>query len=409
MTHSPNLTGRSGPMFPCATSVELMPAIKDFPESLKVAIVHYWLVGHGGGEMVVAAIKEIFPQAEIFTLVADFSYARKLLGNSKISTSFLQHIPFSRRIYRSLLVLMPIALENFDLSGYDLVISSESGPAKGVLPPLNAVHICYCHSPMRYIWDHYFVYRRTSSMVVRIVMSLLIPWLRLWDQSTSLRVDEFVANSHHVRQRIAKYYRRTATVIHPPVNVDQFACAEHSGQGGYYLLAGRHVAYKQIDLAIAACERLGRQLVITGTGPETKRLKQLAGPNTIFVGQVSFENLKHHYAACRAFLMPGEEDFGITPVEAMASGRPTIAVATGGALDTVVDGTTGILYTDNSINGLAAAIQRFESVEATFDPQTIRTHAQTFSNTRFKERFRAFVLLAYNEAQARRPAMFVES
>ena len=356
---------------------------------MKVAIVHYWFVGMGGGEKVVEAFLELYPDADVFTLIEEPKFREKLLNGRPVKTSFLQRIPFAAKFHRHLLPLMPMALENLDLTGYDLVISSESGPAKGVLPALGATHVCYCHSPMRYIWDQYWEYRRSSGLLARLFMGLFITRLRLWDHSSAARVDHFVANSSHIANRIGQYYRRDAAVIHPPVDTDAFAISDELDD--YYLVTGRHVGYKRVDLAIQACERLGRPLVITGLGPDTAALKKLAGPNVRFVGQCSFEDLKRYYARARAFLMPGEEDFGIAPVEAMASGRPVLALARGGALDTVIDGKSGILFAEQSVDGLCAAIERFEQTESLFDPRTIRDHAQTFSRERFAIDFAAFV------------------
>lgn len=355
----------------------------------RVAIVHYWLVGVAGGEQVVRSLLNIYPQADVFTLIADAEVARRIAGDRPVHTSYLQKIPGARKMHRKLLPLMPGALENLDLSGYDLILSSESGPAKGVLVPLGAKHVCYCHTPMRYIWDQFPDYRRDSGPVVRWMMSAFIARLRMWDFLSAARVDAFVANSHHVAQRIAQYYRRDAAVIAPPVDVDEFQIAD--AVEDYYLITGRHVGYKRIDLAIDACERLGRRLVITGTGPDTEALKRRAGKHTMFVGQCSFAELKRHYARARAFLMPGEEDFGIAPVEAMASGRPVLAFAKGGALDTVIDGATGILFAEQSAEALADAILRFERMEHGFAPQAIRAHACAFSRARFEREFKDFV------------------
>lgn len=355
----------------------------------RVAIVHYWLVGGGGGENVVKAMLELFPEADVFTLVEDPAFSATIVPRHRLRTSFLQRIPGAARHYRALLPLMPAALENLDLRGYDLIISSESGPAKGIVPPLDAVHICYCHSPMRYLWDQYHEYRSSAGWLQRLILSLCITRLRLWDQASSMRVDRFVANSNYVASRIGRYYRRTAHVIHPPVDVDDFALSDI--RGDYYLITGRHVSYKRIDLAIAACNALGRRLVITGDGPETPKLRAMAGPTVEFVGRCSFDALKHYYAEARAFLMPGEEDFGIAPVEAMASGRPVIAFGRGGATETVVDGKTGLFFGEQSAAALGDAILAFEAREETFDSTAIREHALGFAKSRFMAQFAAFV------------------
>jgi glycosyltransferase involved in cell wall biosynthesis len=373
----------------------------------RVAIVHYWLVGGGGGENVVKAMLELFPEADVFTLVEDPAFSSTIVPRHRLRTSFLQRIPGAARHYRALLPLMPAALENLDLRGYDLIISSESGPAKGIVPPLDAVHICYCHSPMRYLWDQYHEYRSGAGWLQRLILALCITRLRLWDQASSLRVDRFVANSNYVASRIGRYYRRTAHVIHPPVDVDDFALSEI--RGDYYLITGRHVGYKRLDLAIAACNALGRRLVITGDGPETPRLRALAGPTIDFVGRCSFDALKRYYAEARAFLMPGEEDFGIAPVEAMASGRPVIAFARGGATETVVDGKTGLFFREQSAASLGDAILAYEALAETFEPAAIRAHALGFAKSRFLSQFSEFVGEALDAGRTRSGAWHEES
>lgn len=351
---------------------------------MRVAIVHYWLVSMRGGEKVVEALCDMYPEADIFTLVCDHDKLSDKLRRHRIFTSFLQRIPGARRRYQSLLPLMPFALEGFDMSGYDLILSSESGPAKGIIPPPQAVHICYCHSPMRYIWDHYHLYRRNAGLLGRLMMPVLAPLLRVWDANSSLRVDRFVANSHHVASRIAKYYRRSSVVVHPPVAVDDFAPAPIVDD--YYLCAGQIVPYKRVDLAVRTFTRLGRNLVVVGDGDprELAALKRIAGPNIRFVGPVPFAELTDYLARCRALIFPGEEDFGIVPVEAMASGRPVIAYGRGGALDTVVPGQTGLLFKEQTEQALADAIELFETMEHRFCPELMQLHAARFSNANFK-------------------------
>jgi glycosyltransferase involved in cell wall biosynthesis len=373
--------------------------LRDRFKGLRVAIVHYWLVGPGGGENVVKTMLRIFPQADVHTLVHLPAYSETIVPKERLYPSFLQKIPGAARAHRSLLPLAPMALENMDLDGYDLIISSESGPAKGIMPPLKATHVCYCHSPMRYLWDQYHYYRSTAGLLKRLVLSLTIARLRQWDALSAMRVDRFVANSHYVGSRIAKYYRRDAKVIYPPVEVQDFG--PDGAVEDYYLVTGRHVSYKRVDLAIQACNRLGRRLVITGAGPDTAALKKLAGPTIEFVGQCSFADLKRYYAHARAFLMPGEEDFGIAPVEAMASGRPVIAFASGGALETVVPGLSGLHFAEQTVDSLVGAIERFEASEQDFDVAAILAHAATFSRERFLDEFAELVEDALAQQRAR--------
>lgn len=356
---------------------------------MRVAFVHYWLVSMRGGEQVLEALSDLYPQADIFTLVYDEKKISEKLKRHKIIPSFLQRIPGAVSHYKKLLPLMPFALESFDLSSYDLVISSESGPAKGIIPAPDAVHICYCHSPMRYVWDHYHTYRANSGMVSRTLMPLFAPRLRQWDVSTSARVDVFVANSHHVQHRIAKYYRRSSKVVSPPVQVQNFLPAE--GVGDFYLCAGQLVRYKRVDLAVEAFKLNGKKLVIVGEGEELARLKATATPNISFLGRVPFNRLKELLSQCRALVFPGEEDFGITPVEAMASGRPVIAYGRGGVLDTVLPNKTGVLFEEQSTEGLLQAIEYFEAMESQFEPLLIRQHAQQFSAEEFKGKIRTIV------------------
>jgi len=368
---------------------------------MKVALVHYWLVGMRGGEKVLEAMCDLYPEADIFTLVCDTAAISDKLRRHRITTSFLQKLGGVRH-YQKMLPLMPYALESFDLTGYDLIISNEAGPAKGIIPGPGATHICYCNSPMRYIWDLYYQYRAASGPLTRAVMSLTAPSLRQWDVTTSHRVDHFIANSFYVAQRIERYYRRSSQVVHPPVNLPQFEVAAQPGD--YYLCAGQITPYKKIELAVQACTALGRRLVVIGGGA-SPALRRMAGPTVEFLGAVDQPTMVHHFAHCRALLYPGVEDFGIVPLEAMASGRPVIAFGKGGALDTVVDGSTGLFFHAQSVDGLVAAIERFEALpDGTFRPEVLQAHARTFDTSIFKARLAEVIqqLLAGNERPAPR-------
>lgn len=349
---------------------------------VKVAIVHYWLLSMRGGEKVLEALSEIYPDADIFTLVYDPAAIKGRLKNHKITTSFLQKIPGSKKYYQMLLPLMPLALESMDLTSYDLIISSESGPAKGIIPKPDALHVCYCHSPMRYIWDHYFFYHASAGFVKRMFMPVIASWLRQWDVSTSARVDCFVANSRHIANRVQRYYRRDAVVIHPPVSVDEFAISPTVED--FYLCAGQLVAYKRVDLAVEAFTRMNKKLVVIGTGEEMASLKSKAGPTITFLDHQPFSSLKSHMAGCKALVFPGEEDFGIVPVEVMASGRPVLAYGKGGALDTVIEGVSGMLFKEQTVEALIDCVERFENIESSFLPSRIRAHSMSFSKEAFK-------------------------
>lgn len=369
---------------------------------LRVALVHYWLVTQRGGERVLEALAEIFPGADIYTLVVDEASLSPVLQSHKITSSFLQRIPGAKKHYRKLLPLFPLALEQFDLEGYDIVVSSESGPAKGVLVSEPTCHFCYCHSPMRYIWDMYHRYRRRDDfgLLPRALFSLSAHYVRIWDLAAASRVDYFVANSDNVASRIRKHYRREATVICPPVDVAAGYIASNS-VGDHYLVVSQLVPYKRIDLAIEACNRLGRKLQIVGDGEEYKRLRRKAGPTVNFLGSLRDDELRGLYAGCRALLFPGEEDFGIVPVEAQSCGRPVIAYGRGGALETVSGVTpgeaviperhTGIFFQQQTVDSLIEAIRWFESVQDRFSPEAIRAQSLRFNVSRFKAEMWAFI------------------
>lgn len=352
----------------------------------RVAIIHYWLVGMRGGEKVLEALLRMFPEADIFTHAYDPDTVSPLIRSKNVQTTSVGKLPFAPKLYQKYLPLMPRALEEIDLSGYDLVLSSESGPAKGVIAPPDAPHICYCHSPMRYLWDQYHVYRDGAGALTRAMMPRLAHSLRQWDIASAARVDRFVANSTHVEARINKYWRRDATVVHPPVAVEEFAPVAPEDRGGFYLWVGELAAYKRPDLAIEAFNRLDKPLFVIGgpTGAE-RALAAEANDNIRFLGKLPFAKLKAYMASCKALIFPGEEDFGIVPVEVMASGRPVIALGRGGALDTVIDRQTGLLFDEASVDGLVAAVEEFEREGLEhLDPQALVRHAARFDESAFR-------------------------
>jgi glycosyltransferase involved in cell wall biosynthesis len=348
---------------------------------MRTAIIHYWLLNMRGGEKVVEALCRLLPEADIFTLFYDPDRVSDTIRRHRVRSSFLQPL---RKRYRSLLPLMPMALESFDLRGYDLIVSSESGPAKGVLTASNTRHICYCETPMRYLWDMYPAYRNdwTRSRWKRALLAPLTNYLRLWDYASAARVDRFVANSENVGRRIWKTYRRESRVVTPPVAVETFYWKPPEN---YYLIVSELVPYKRVELAIRAFNQNGRKLRVVGSGPEYKTLRSAAASNIEFCGHVPDEDLRELYARCRAFLMPGEEDFGMTMVEALASGKPVIAFAKGGALE-IVPQFGGQLYDDPE--GLPGAIKQWDRQEPTLDRCALQTYAAQFSEGEFQRQMR---------------------
>lgn len=360
---------------------------------MRVAIVHDWLTGMRGGERCLEVFCEIFPQADLYTLLHLQGAVSPGIERMKIRTSFIQHLPFSRTGYRIYLPLFPMAVERFDLRGYDLILSCSHCVAKGIIPPPNGIHISYLLTPMRYAWDLYGDYfgKSKSRMI-----PLVIHYLRMWDAISSQRVDHFICISNHVKNRVKKYYRREAEVLHPPVETRRFSLSDR--REDFFLLVSSLVPYKRVDLAIEAFNRLGYPLRIIGSGPEEKRLKSIANSNIKFLGWQPDKVVAEAYSRCRALIFPGEEDFGIVPLEAMASGRPVIAFGKGGALETVLsddhptrsgnDRPTGLFFYEPRPDSLMAGVERFLHIEKEFDPKAIRNHAFQWDREAFKERIK---------------------
>jgi glycosyltransferase involved in cell wall biosynthesis len=356
---------------------------------MKVAIVHYWLVGMRGGEKVVEALAEMYPQADIFTHVYVPEMISEKIREHRIIPTFINALPRAGKMYKTYLPLMPLALEQCDLRGYDLVISSESGPAKGVIPPAEALHVCYCHTPMRYIWNMYHDYRDGAGRVTRMMMPALSHYLRMWDVSTAARVDSFVANSETVAKRIRRYYGADSVVIHPPVDTNSFSIAPPSELEDYYLMAGELVSYKRPDLAVRAFNELKLKLVVIGGGDMLDEVRRLAGPTVTVLGAQPFDVLRRHYAKCRALIFPGEEDFGMVPVEAMASGRPVIAFGRGGAVETVAKGLSGVFFAEQTLESISLAVKELDKIE--IDPAKIAAHAERFGKDHFFRKMREHI------------------
>jgi glycosyltransferase involved in cell wall biosynthesis len=363
---------------------------------MRVALVHDWLTGTRGGERCLEVFAELYPDADLFTLLHVPGSVSPTIERRRIATSFIQRLPGAARRYRHYLPLMPAAVSRFDLAGYDLVLSSSHCVAKGARAARGSLHVCYCFTPMRYVWDRYADYVGDGAgLAARLALPAVAPLLRAWDRSASGRVHHFVAISEHVRARIRRCYGREAMVIHPPVDVQRFELTD-GHQGDYYLVVSALVPYKRVDLAVLAAGRLGRRLLVAGSGPEAARLSALAGPTVEFLGWRSDAEIARLYRDCRAVLFPGCEDFGIVPLEAMAAGRPVIALAAGGALETVVPAggeaaATGLLFGEPTPDALVAAIQRFERDEGAFLPKALRARAELFDRERFRTAMRAYL------------------
>ena len=352
----------------------------------RVALVHDWLTGRRGGEKVLEVLAEIFPSAPIYTLFHFPGSQIPEIEKRAIRTSFLQRLPLLRGHYRHYLPLFPLAAELFDLQSFDLVVSSSHCTAKGVIPGPDALHVSYVHSPVRYAWNQYFAYFGPGKLgpASRFVIPPMIHRLRTWDVASSARVDRFIANSRAVAGRIEKYYRRTAEVVHPPVDTDFFTLPSSEPERKYFLVVTALVPYKRIDLAVAACNLRGYPLKIVGDGPDYRALRKSAGPSVEFLGAVEGTDLRRLYQEATAYLMPGEEDFGISAVEAQACGTPVVALGRGGVLETVRPGETGLYFEDATPAGLAGALDKCRVMN--FNKASLRAHALTFSRGVFREK-----------------------
>jgi glycosyltransferase involved in cell wall biosynthesis len=372
---------------------------------MKVAVIHDWLTVYAGAERVLEQVLICYPKADVFSLV-DFISGddRKFLGNKPVITSFIQHLPFAKKLYRNYLPLMPLAIEQFDLSSYDLVISSSHAVAKGVITGPSQLHLCICYSPMRYAWDLQHQYLKESGLTKGMkgwFAKYMLHKIRVWDLRTANGVDAFIAISNFISSRIWKVYRRKSNVIYPPVDIDSFKfCKEKEN---FYLTASRMVPYKKIDLIVESFRKMPeKRLVVIGDGPDFLKIKALAGENVIMMGYQMHEVLVDHMKKARAFIFAAEEDFGIAPLEAQASGTPVIAYGKGGALETIIgfngeniDKATGIFFEDQTVDSIINAIDRFESLAEEISPHRCRENVIRFSPQNFRNEFKRYVDMAY--------------
>ena len=355
----------------------------------KIAIAHDWLTNMGGAEKVVINFKQIYEEAPIYTISYNDKNLDKELRNIDVRTSFIQKFPKGNKKHQMYLPFMPTAWEQFDFNDYDVVLSSSSSCAKGIITSPDTVHICYCHSPMRYAWEFYNEYmeRENLGKLKKILIKYIMNYIRIWDRASADRVDYYIANSKNVAKRIYKHYGIEADVIHPPVKGSYFNISDIDED--YFLIVSRLVPYKRVDLAVEVFNELGLPLVVIGGGSQLEYLKSIAKPNVKIMGRQPDEVIKEHYAKCRAFIFPGEEDFGITPLEAQASGRPVIAYGKGGALETVVEGKTGLFFKEQTKESLKDAILKFNDM--IWSKEEIRKHALTFDEEIFKEKIKNYI------------------
>ena len=361
---------------------------------MKVAIIHYWFINMRGGEKMLEALLELYPEADIYTHVYNPKVVSSLVKNHRIFTTRINRLPFAKKLYKIYLPLMPGALAELNLQKYDLVISSEAGPAKGIVPNPNAYHLCYCHSPMRYIWDMYHTYFKKRNLFIRFFIKYYITSLRIWDITSSNMVDRFVTNSHHSAKRIQRIYNREAEVIYGPTEITRFLNNERKPED-YYLFFGEITEYKRADIAIDACLKLNRKLIVAGAGAKKRYINKNAKSGLVrFTGRVSNEQAVILFSSARALLYPGIEDLGLVPIEAQAAGCPVIAFRDGGALDTVKENITGLFFDEQNSDSLYEAIERFEKMEAEgkfLDRKIFTDHVKQFSYDAFQEKVKTIV------------------
>ncbi len=357
-------------------------------KNYKTAIVHDWFCNMGGGDKVAEAFLDIIPDSPIYTCCYLEKSLTQRLKEADIRPSFLQKkLNQKKDNHQKFLPLMPTAMESFDLNEFDIVLSSSSCCAKGVITNPNTVHICYCHTPMRYAWEFMYEYTEHMGETKKLLIGMMMNYMKIWDATSAMRVDYFIANSQNVANRIKKFYGREATVINPPIDTEYFTPGKENGD--FYLCVSRLVKYKRIDLAVQACNKLGLPLVVVGQGAEYAYLKSIAGPTVKIMGRQPDEVIREQYRKCKAFIFPGEEDFGMTPLEVQACGRPVIAYGKGGALETVIDSETGVFFNYQTVESLMAAIHKFEKI--CFEKQKCREQAERFSTQIFMQKMKKFI------------------
>jgi glycosyltransferase involved in cell wall biosynthesis len=356
---------------------------------MKIALVHDWLTGMRGGEKCLEVLCELFPDAPIYTLLHNKGTMSSVIESKIIIKSFIDRLPAKQTQYRKYLPLFPFAIAQFDLTDYDLVISTSHAVAKNVCIRNDALHICYCFTPMRYIWDMYEQYfgKGKAGIGIRAAMKIITPLLRWWDVKTSSRVTYFIAISEEVRGRIKKHYHCSSDMIYPPVDTEQFQLS--TTNENFYLIVSALVPYKRVDLAVEVFNLNGKKLVIAGTGPESEKLQSIAGSNITFLGWQSDEELAQLYVKCTALIFPGEEDFGIVPLEAQASGKPVVAFSKGGALETIINGKTGVFFSDQTVESLQKAVEHLSLIK--FNSNDIRQHALKFSRSIYKQKMKDYI------------------